>query len=151
MLKEIRSLEDKGMWELVLRKLANDKNMLPSMWTFKRKRYPNLRIREYKGRFCAREDKQKLGVHYDETYVPMVQWSMIRLLLTMSMALGLKSKQVVYSNAFVQADIDGEVFMESAEEFNSTDGQGYILKLKKSLYGLKQAPMLWFERFGRVY
>ena len=47
-LKEIRSLEDKGTWELVLRKLAKDKNMLLPMWTVKRKRYLNLRIREYK-------------------------------------------------------------------------------------------------------
>ena len=144
-LKEIRSLEDKGTWELVLRKLAKDKNILPSTWTLKRKRFPDLRIREYKARFCARGDKQKLGVDYDETYAPVVQWSTIRLLLTMSMALGLKSKQVDYSNAFVQADIDGEVFMELPEEFNSTDGEDYVLKLKKSLYGLKQAPMLWFE------
>ena len=36
-LKEMRSLEDKGIWELVLRKLAKDKNILPSMWTLKRK------------------------------------------------------------------------------------------------------------------
>ena len=71
-----------------------------------------------------------------------MQRSTIRLLLTISMALGLKSEQVDYSNAFVQADIDGEVFMELPEEFHSTGGEDYVLKLKKSLYGLKQAPML---------
>ena len=45
----------------------------------------------------------------------------------MSMALGLKSRQVDYSNAFVQAGIDGEVFMELPEEFHSTVGEDYVL------------------------
>ena len=79
---------------------------------FEKEMIPNLRSREYKGQFCVLGDTQKLGVDCDETYAPVVQWSTICLLLMMSMALGLKSKQVDYSNAFVQADIDGEVFME---------------------------------------
>ena len=45
-LTEIRSLEDKGTWELVLRKLAKDKNMLPSTWTLNRNdtRFKNNRV-----------------------------------------------------------------------------------------------------------
>ena len=39
--------------------------------------------------------------------------------------------------------------MELPEEFHSTDGEDYVLKLKKSLYGLKQAPMLWFGTLSK--
>eukprot|EP00816_Leptocylindrus_hargravesii_P011415 CAMPEP_0196805332 /NCGR_PEP_ID=MMETSP1362-20130617/5113_1 /TAXON_ID=163516 /ORGANISM="Leptocylindrus danicus, Strain CCMP1856" /LENGTH=53 /DNA_ID=CAMNT_0042178203 /DNA_START=1 /DNA_END=158 /DNA_ORIENTATION=+ len=53
------------------------------------------------------------------------------------MKLGLKTKQVDYSNAFVQAKIDGDVYCELPEEF-SVNGAGsseYVLKLERSLYG----------------
>ena len=68
-------------------------------------------------------------------------------MLTLTMQLGLWTKQVDYLNAFVQADIDGEVYCESLMEFSLADGRksDYVLKLKKSLYGLKQAPLLWFK------
>ena len=65
----------------------------------------------------------------------------------MTMKLGLRTKQVDYSNAFVQADIDVDVYCELPTEFLLADGRKseYVLKLKKSLYGLKQAPLLWFK------
>lgn len=68
-------------------------------------------------------------------------------MLTLTMKLGLRTKQVDYSNAFVQADIDGDVYCELPTEFSLADGgkSEYVLKLKKSLYGLKQAPLLWFK------
>ena len=66
------------------------------------------------------------------------------MMLTLIMKLGLRTKQVDYSNAFVQADIDGDVYYEIPTEFLLADGgkSEYVLKLKKSLYALKQAPLL---------
>ena len=52
------------------------------------------------------------GVDYFETYAPVVQWSTVRTLLVMSIVLGLATKQIDYSNAFCQADIDKEVYVE---------------------------------------
>ena len=68
-------------------------------------------------------------------------------MLTLTMKLGLRTKQVDYSNAFVQADIDGDVYCELPMEFSLAGGgkSEYVLQLKKSLYGLKQAPLLWFK------
>ena len=59
--------------------------------------------------------------------------------------MGLKTRQVDYSCAFVQAAIDGEVYSELPQEFIGLDNEQFVLKLKKSLYGLKQAPWLWFK------
>ena len=67
------------------------------------------------------------------------------MLLTLTMKLGLKTKQVDYSNAFVQAKIDNEVYCELPEEFSVDGSRDYVLKLERSLYGLKQAPRLWFK------
>ena len=145
-LKEVQSLEGKDSWEVVKRSSVKGKNVLPSTWALKRKRFPDGRIRKYKARFCVRGDRQIFGLDFDETYAPVVQWSTVRLMLSLSLSLGLKTKQVDYTNAFVQAKIDGEIYCELPQEFLGPDDDGqYVLKLKKSLYGLKQAPRLWFK------
>ena len=144
--EEISSLEKKGSWAVVKRSSAKS-NILPSnCWALKQKRYPDGRIRKYKARFCVRGDQQWYGLDYEERYAPIVQWLMVRMMLTLTMKLGLRTKQVDYSNAFVQADIDGDVYCELPTELLLAGGKlEYILKLKKSLYGLKQAPLLWFK------
>jgi len=149
-LEEIKSLSDKKSWKIVKRLLVKG-NILPSTWALKRKWYPDGRIRKYKARFCVRGDQQKFGFDYDETYAPVVQWSTVRMLLTLTMKLGLKTKQVDYSNAFVQAKIDGDVYCELPEDFlvNGAGSSEYVLKLERSLYGLKQAPRLWFKTFEK--
>ena len=64
--------------------------------------------------------------------------------VTLMMKSGLRTKQVDYSNAFVQADIDGDVYCELPPDVSFVNGGklNYVLKSKKSLYGLKQAPLL---------
>jgi hypothetical protein len=71
--------------------------------------------------------------------------------------LGLATKQVDYTAAFVQAPIDQDPNWESmSEEAKSRSGvfvdmprgftkPGKILKLKRSLYGLKQSPRNFFQ------
>ena len=107
-------MEHKGSWEVVKRSEASEKNILPSMWALKRKRHPDGRIRKYKAHFCVQGDKQVYGVDFDETYALVVQWSTIRMLFTLALSLGLKMD---YSNAFVRADIDEEVYCDFPLEF----------------------------------
>ena len=72
-------------------------------------------------------------------------------MMTMSMALDLKSRQVYYSNAFVQAELDTEVYVELLKLFEAKQGgEPMVLKLQMSLYGLKQAPLLWFEKLKQI-
>ena len=67
------------------------------------------------------------------------------MLFTFALTLGLKTCQVDYSNAFVQASIDEEVYFDLPLNFFGPSSEAYILTLKKSLYGLRQAPRLWFK------
>ena len=74
---------------------------LPSTWAFKIKYYPDGQLRKFKGRFCARGNKQVEGIHYTDKYVPVVAWSTIRMILCLSLHLELKIRQVDFSNAFI--------------------------------------------------
>ena len=69
------------------------KNVLPSTWAFKIKRYPDGRVKKFKARFCARGDRQKEGIDYFEMWVPIVQWSTVRIVMILAMKLNFVRKQ----------------------------------------------------------
>ena len=146
---EIQALESMGTWEVVKRSSVK-KHVLPGTWAFRRKRYPDGRVRKLKARFCVRGDKQIEGIDYFETYAPVVSWSTVRLLLVASLAFDLKTRQVDYVNAFAQGDLEEEVYLEIPKGFraDSDDGEEYVLKLKKSLYGMVQSPRNFFNKLS---
>jgi hypothetical protein len=51
------------------------------------------------------------GRDFWETYAPVVTWSTVRLILLLSTVLNLKSRQVDYTQAFPQADLEDPVYM----------------------------------------
>ena len=49
-------------------------------------------------------------------------------------------------SAFINGNLEEEVYIEQPEGFQLTDKGNYVCKLKKSLHGLKQAPRAWYAR-----
>ncbi|KAG7374494.1 reverse transcriptase RNA-dependent DNA polymerase [Nitzschia inconspicua] len=137
---ELKTLIDMDCWEVVER--LPTMNVLPSIWAFKLKRFPDGRVRKYKARFCAGGHRQIEGVDFFETFAPVVNWTTVRLLLILSQVLGLASQQVDYTAAFVHAPIEEEVYVQMPRGFAEP---GKVLKLKRSLYGLKQSPRNFFN------
>jgi hypothetical protein len=99
---------------------------------------------KFKARFCVRGDLQKEGEDYFETYAPVVQWSTIRLLLTLILQEGWATKQVDYTNELAQAEIHDDIIIEPPKLFGSRNRKDLVLHLFKSLYGLKQSPQTFF-------
>jgi hypothetical protein len=147
MLNEIRSLESFDTWEIIPRCEATNR-VLPSTWTFRRKRSPDGNVRKLKARFCVRGDKQIAGVDYFESYAPVVSWSTVRLMLTLSLAFNLQTRQVDYVNAFAQGDLQEKVFVELPQGFQAPANGDYVLRLRKSLYGLVQSPRAFFLKLS---
>ena len=58
-------------------------------------------------------------------------------------------RSVDISHAFINGDIDTEIYMKQPEGFER-GGPNYVCKLNKSLYGLKQSARLWSEKLGAV-
>jgi hypothetical protein len=59
---------------------------------------------------------------------------------------GWSTRQVDYTNAFAQADLKEEVYLEYPRMFGPKSGTNKVLRLLKSLYGLRQAPRTFFEK-----
>jgi hypothetical protein len=115
--------------------------VISTVWAFKRKRFPDGSIRKLKARLCARGFEQVEGRDYFETFAPVVQWLTVRLILVMTIIMGLENKQIDYTAAFVQAPIDTDVYIEMPRMFST---EGKVWKLRKSIYGLKQSPRNYF-------
>ena len=110
---------------------------------FRAKRFPHGGLRKLKAWFCVRGDKHEAGVDYFKTYFPVVSWTTIWMMLALSTVLGLKTKQVDFSNAFAQAELheDEDVYVQLPQDFDSTLEGDFVLRLNKSLYGLNVAPL----------
>ena len=52
--------------------------------------------------------------------------------------------------AFLNGDLDEEIYMEQPKGFIVPSQEKKVCRLVKSLYGLKQAPMQWHEKFDSV-
>jgi Reverse transcriptase (RNA-dependent DNA polymerase) len=87
-----------------------------------------------------------VGRTIDETYAPVVEWSTIRLLLTLAVNQNLCTTQIDFKNAFVQSDLPVPIYVElpPGGYRNHPDNQGMTLEVKKSLYGDRRAPKLWY-------
>ena len=58
------------------------------------------------------------------------------------------TKQIDFSNAFVQAPLNKDVYVALPAMFQDSSGQDprlLCLKLNKSLYGMREAPKLWSD------
>ncbi len=90
-------------WDLVER--LPEMNVLPSTWAFKIKRFPDGSVKKFKARFCARGDRQKEGIDFFETWAPVVQWSIIRIVMVLVATLNLHSVQCDITAAFIHGRV----------------------------------------------
>ena len=152
MLKEIEEHEKRNHWTLIERtEMPVGAKTILSIWSFKRKRYPDGLLNKHKARICAHGGMQTWGENYWETYAPVVNWASVRALLAIAKIHKLPSKSIDFVLAFPQADLEVPVYMELPIGFSPPNGdhrRKYVLRLNKSLYGLKQASYNWFAKLS---
>nr|GEX27972.1 zinc finger, CCHC-type [Tanacetum cinerariifolium] len=98
---------------------------------------------------CKHLDKKK-GIDYFDTYAPVTRITTIRLLFALAAIHNLVIHQMDVKTAFLNGDLDEEVYMKQPEGFVMPGNEHKVCKLVKSLYGLKQAPKQWHEKFDEV-
>ena len=141
MKKEMKSLYDNEVWELV--ELPNGRKTVGSKWIFKLKTDEDGGVERFKARLVAQGYTQRYGTDYDETFCPVVRLESIRVLMALSVQHGLHLHQIDVTTAFLNGDLEEEVFMRQPEGFIAKGQTHLVCKLKKSLYGLKQSPRCW--------
>ena len=99
-----------------------------------------------KARLVAKGFKQKYGVDYLETFSPTANAASMRLLVALACKYNLELLHWDIEQAFVQSELDHEVFMKLPPGCGSMSGK--VVRLNKSLYGLKQASRTFLQEIS---
>ena len=146
--KEYDSLMKNEVFDLVPRSSVPKGNKVVSCrWVLNDKFDEHGVLERRKARLVARGFTQRQGKDYDETFAPVAKLSMVRLLVGLAAANKWKLQQMDVETAFLNAKIDGEVYIQQPPGFEQ--GKDMVCKLKKSLYGLKQSPRNWNMEFDQ--
>jgi hypothetical protein len=140
---EFDSLTKNNTWTLV-KDMPPGRKAIGCRWVFKRKLNNDGSVSRYKARLVAKGYSQRHGIDYEETYAPVAKFTSIRTILAIGAALDLEIHQMDVKTAFLNGDLEEEIYMDVPEGLKVPSG--YKCKLNRTLYGLKQSPRMWNKK-----
>ena len=143
---ELASLESKGVF--IPTTLPQGKSLIDTRWVFALK-YKNGEIARFKARLVAKGFEQIAGIDFDQTFSPVARMASLRLVLALSAIYRFEVHQMDVETAFLNADLEEEVYIRVPEGYTIPPGCNCI-RLKKALYGLKQAPRAWNKNINNT-
>lgn len=117
---------------------------------FSHKYNPDGSINRHRARLVAKYFTQTHGIDYQKTFAPIAKLNIIKVLLSLAANLDWSLYQLDVKNAFLNGDLEDEVYIEIPPGFVTHENTNKVCKHHKSLYGLKQSPQAWFERFTSI-
>jgi hypothetical protein len=110
-----------------------------------------VRYTKWKARLNCHGGQPEHGINFWETYLPVVNWFLIRLFLVTSILQNWDTRhQIDFVLAFPQADVECDIYMEVPVGFMLPgDKKKYCLKLNKNIYGTKQAGRVWNKHVNK--
>jgi len=146
MQSEYRQMQDFNTWSL--EELPRDRKAIGCKWVFNVK--PSLVgdgcVRKFKARLVIKGFSQRPGIDYSETFSPVAHAESFRIIMALSAQQGLFLRQIDVVGAFLNGDIDGDIYMKQPDGFTVSGKERLVCKLSKALYGLKQAGMIWNQQ-----
>ena len=89
------------------------------------------------------------GIDFEETYAPVARMEAIRMILAYACSKDIKVYQMDVKSAFLNGELEEEVYIEQLEGFQSSENEDYVCRLKRDLYDLKQVPRAWYSILDR--
>lgn len=98
-------------------------------------------MERFKVRIVADDSFQTYGENYMDTYTPVVSFTMVRILLNLTVTLGLCMEQLDFKTVFLNWDVAESVWVISLRGIPGVKSQCF--RLKKPISGLKKAHLSW--------
>ena len=141
--KEHENLLSMGTWDVEPVDLPLGRKAIGSKWVWKTK-YDEFGLEaRKKARLVVQGFSQIPGIDFKETFAPVARVASIRFMLAFVAAYDLELKQMDVRGAYLNAQLEEEIYMRQPRGFEIPGREHQVLRLRKSLYGLKQAGHLW--------
>jgi hypothetical protein len=120
--------------------IPKDKNVIGTKWFFRKKLDEDGQVVRNKTRLVCKGYAQVEGIDFEETFAQVARLEAIIMLLAFLCFNNFKVYKMDVESAFLNGNLEEEVYIEQLEGFQLSYNEDYVCKLKKALYGLKQAP-----------
>lgn len=147
--EEMSTIEKNKTWKLVA--LPEGKKIIGLKWVYKIKYNEDGSIQKHKARLVAKGYSQQPEIDYTETYAPVARMETIRTILALAAQLEVCVYQLDVKSAFLNGEIQEEVYVEQPEGFEIKGQEGKVYRLYKALYGLKQTPRAWNSKINSYF
>ncbi|GKB16921.1 retrovirus-related pol polyprotein from transposon TNT 1-94 [Tanacetum coccineum] len=117
-------------------------------WIYKVKLDEYGDVLKNKARLVAKRYRQKEGIDFKESFVPVTRIEVIRIFITNSASKNMTIYQMDVKTTFLNDELK-EVYVSQPEGFVDLDHTTHIYRLKKALYGLKQAPLVLYDTLSK--
>ncbi|GJY89894.1 retrovirus-related pol polyprotein from transposon TNT 1-94 [Tanacetum coccineum] len=121
----------------------------PNQWIYKVKLDEYGDVLKNKARLVAKGYRQDEGIDFEESFAPVARIEAIRIFIANAATKNMIIYQMDVKTAFLNGDLQEEVFVSQPEEFEDQDNPTHVYRLKKALYGLKQAPRAWYDTLSK--
>jgi hypothetical protein len=126
-----------------------NKNVIDTKWVFRKKLNEDGQVTRNKARLVCKGYAHIKGIEFEETFSPVAKMEAIYFLLAYACSKNVKVYQMDVKSAFLNGELEEEVYIEQPEGFYLSKNTDYVCKLKKALYGLKQGPRAWYSRLDK--
>lgn len=106
-------------------------------------------MNKFKARLVVKGYTQQPGIDFHDTFSPTAKIVTIRCLLSLAALNHWSITQMDVANAFLQGDLEEEIFMILSPGYHTRASKKVCL-LRKSLYGLKHASRQWNHKFASI-
>lgn len=150
MKEELRVIQDRKVWHL--EELPSKVTPIGCRWVYTIKRDEYGKVVKFKARLVAQGFKQIKGESYEETFSPVVNFSVIRFFFSLLVSYcKWYHTQCDVTGAYLYAPLDENVYMSQPPGFEVPGKEDRYCKLDKALYGLHQSGRQWFFEIHSVF
>ncbi|GKD67015.1 retrovirus-related pol polyprotein from transposon TNT 1-94 [Tanacetum coccineum] len=144
---EIHEFDRLEVWELVPRLVYV--MVIALKWIYKVKLDEYGDVLKNKARLVAKGYRQEDGIDFEESFALVTRIEAIRIFIANAASKNMVIYQMDVKTAFLNGDLQEEVFVSQPEGFEDPEHPTHVYRLKKALYGLKQAPRAWYDTLSK--
>ena len=150
MRREIDAHENIPSYELVPK--PPGAKVLPSIWVYDLKLDGSLKPKKFKARLCAAGNHAREGYEFLFRHSTTTSLDAFRIFIAYAAFMGYVVHEDDYSTAYLNAEVDTEIYMQQPRGFikYAADGSPLVCRLRRAIYGLPQSGRLWQQTHSKA-